>query len=270
MSFVAACDDLRVNRILHVLSTLGVIAVPVVGWFTQDWSGGTTLAVYWFETLAASLFIVARIALHRRWSPRRGHFRYNGPGNEGGGRKALSTFMSSFAVVSLSFCAAHAVFLGVILVLLNHNGVGHLAQVDWRSAEFGCLSVLVLLTVSFVVDLFSLRRWSFRQLELTASQVLSRVMVVHLTLLIGFVAIAVTDAPDKFFGVFVVLKTMASLSTALPQWEPAQPPRWLSNVLNRVPSAKPGKRFEEAWADERTEERQRLEANEQVWTPGRR
>lgn len=270
MFFVAACDDLRVNRILHVLSILGVIAVPVVGWFTQDWSGGTTLAVYWFETLAASLFIVARIALHRRWSPRRGHYRYNGPGNEGGGRKPLSTFLSSFAVISLSFCAAHGVFLGAILFLLDHNGVGHLAQVDWRSAGFGCLSVLAFLTVGFVVDLFSLRSWSFRRLEQTASQVLSRVMVVHLTLLIGFVAIAVTDAPDTFFGVFVVLKTMASLSTALPQWEPRHPPKWLSSVLNRVPSASPGKRFEEAWADERTEERQRLEANEQMWTPGKR
>ena len=270
MFFVAACDDLRVNRILHVLSILGVIAVPVVGWFTQDWSGGTTLAVYWFETLAASLFIVARIALHRRWSPRRGHYRYNGPGNEGGGRKPLSTFLSSFAVISLSFCAAHGVFLGAILFLLDHNGVGHLAQVDWRSAGFGCLSVLAFLTVGFVVDLVSLRSWSFRRLEQTASQVLSRVMVVHLTLLIGFVAIAVTDAPDTFFGVFVVLKTMASLSTALPQWEPRHPPKWLSSVLNRVPSASPGKRFEEAWADERTEERQRLEANEQMWTPGKR
>lgn len=258
------------NRILHVLSLLGVIAVPVIGWFAQDWSGGTTLAVYWFETLAASLFIMARIALHRRWSPRRGHFRYNGPRNEGGGRKPLSTFLASFAVISLSFCAAHAVFLGAILLLLNHNGVGHLAQVDWRSAGFGCLSVLAFLTVGFVVDLVSLRCWSFRQLEQTASQVLSRVMVVHLTLLIGFVAIAVTDAPDTFFGVFVILKTMASLSTALPQWQPAQPPKWLSTILDRVPSATPGKRFEQAWADERTEERQRLEANEQAWTPGRR
>jgi Family of unknown function (DUF6498) len=258
------------TRFVHVLSALGIIAVPVFGWFTQDWSGATTLAVYWFETVAACLFILVRIALHRRWSPRRGHFRYNGPGNEGGGRKPLSTFMSGFAVISLSFCAVHAVFLGTILFLLNHNGVGHLAQVDWRSAGFGCLSVTGFLTVGFLADLLSLRRWSFRQLEKTTSQALSRVMVVHLTLLIGFIAIAVTDAPDTFFGVFVVLKSMASLSTALPQWEPAQPPKWLSDILNRVPSAKPGKRFEEAWADERTEERQRIAANEQEWAQDRR
>ncbi|MCF6386940.1 DUF6498-containing protein [Mycobacterium sp. MBM] len=264
-------------RVLHLISVLGVIGVPVVGWFGRDWAGGTTLAVYWFETVAACLFILARIALHRRWSPRRGHFCYNSPGNAGpsyrytvngrrSGGRPLATYLSSFAVISLSFCAVHGVFLGTVLFLLNHNGVGHLVQVDWRSVVFGCLSVLAFMTVDFLVDLISLRDWSFRQLEQTGSQAMSRVMVVHLTLLIGFVAIAVTDAPDAFFGVFVVLKTMASLSTALPQWEPAQPPKWLSATLNRLPSAKPGKRFEEAWADERTQERQRLDANDRPWT----
>lgn len=262
---------------MHLISVLGVIGVPVVGWFGRDWAGGTTLAVYWFETVAACLFILGRIALHRRWAPRRGHFAYNASGHagtrvrytvngrtRGGGLRA--SYLSSFALISLSFCAVHGVFLGIVLFLLNHNGVGHLAQVDWRSVGFGCLSVLAFMTVDFLVDLISLRRWPFRQLEQTGSQALSRVIVVHVTLLIGFVAIAVTDAPASFFGVFVVLKTMAALSTALPQWQPTHPPAWLSAALNRIPSATPGKRFEEAWADELTEERQRLAANELPWT----
>ncbi len=259
-----------------MLSVLGVVAVPVVGWFGRDWSGATTLAVYWFETLAASLFVLARIAVHRRWSPRRGHFNYSGPGGDGARlsyrrsdgtrrRRPLSTFLSSFGVISLSFCAVHGVFLGLIVFLLNHNGVGHLVEVDWRSVGLGCLSVLAFMAVDFVVDLFSLRQWPFQQLERTASQALGRVMVVHLTLLIGFLAIAITDTPSSFFGVFVVLKTMATLSTALPQWQPAEPPKWLSAALNRVPSAQPGKRFEDQWAQERIEERQRLEANERPW-----
>ncbi len=268
MFFVAACDDLRVHRILHVLSVLGVIAVPVVGWFTQNWSGATTLAVYWFETLAASLLVLARIAVHQRWSPRRGHFHYNGPGADGARlrrRAPLSTFMSSFGVISLSFCAVHGVFLGVIVFLLNHNGVGHMVEVDWRSVGFGCLGVLAFMAVDFAVDLSSLRQWPFQQLERTADRVLGRVMVVHLTLLIGFLAIALTDTPSSLFGVFVVLKTMATLSTALPQWQPAEPPKWLSGLLNRVPSTQPGKRFEDHWTQEQVEERQRQQANERPW-----
>lgn len=257
-----------VTRVVHLISALGVIAVPVFGWFTQDWSGGTTLAVYWFETLAACLFILARIAVHQRWSPRRGHFRYNTPGADGGRRRTgrpLTSFMSGFGVVSLSFCAVHGLFLGVILFLLNHNKVGYLVEVDWQSVGFGCLSVLAFMTVDFVVDLFTLRRWPFRQLEQTASQALGRVMVVHLTLLIGFIAIAVTDSPRAFFGVFVVLKMLAALSTALPQWQPAKPPRWMSRAMDKVPSAHPAKKFDEFWEEERTEERQRLEANERPW-----
>ncbi len=58
---------------------LGVIAVPVIGWFAADRSGATTLVVYWFETLAVCGFICARLALHRRWKPLRGHFDYRGP-----------------------------------------------------------------------------------------------------------------------------------------------------------------------------------------------
>lgn len=259
------------TRILHVLSVLGVIAVPALGWFTQDWSGATTLAVYWFETVAACLFIMARIAIHQRWSPRRGHYRYNAPGPEGTARftnsksRPFSSFMSGFAVVTLSFCAAHGVFLVAILFLLHHNGVGQIAEINWRSVGFGCLTVLAFLTVDFLVDLLTLRRWSFRQLELTADRATSRVLVVHMTLLIGFIGIAITDTPNTFFGVFVVLKGLSQLSTALPQWEPAQPPKWMSSILNRVPNVHPGKRFEEVWAADRTEERQRLEANERPW-----
>lgn len=264
---------IAVTRIVHVLAMLGVIAVPALGWFTQDWAGGTTLAVYWFETVAACLFIIARIALHQHWSPRRGHFNYNAPGGEGAvyrsgrRRKPLSTYMSSFAVISLSFCGFHGLFLGTVLFLLNHNHVGHLVQVDWRSVGFGCLSVLAFMTIDFLVDLSSLRRWPFRQLEQVGSQALSRVMVIHMTLLIGFLGIAITGAPSTFFGVFVALKTMAALSTALPQWQPTQPPKWLSSVLNKVPNVHPGKRFEDHWAEEQTEERQRMEANEQPWEP---
>ncbi|MGN7781202.1 DUF6498-containing protein [Mycolicibacterium sp. 22603] len=266
------------NRVVHLVSTLGVIAVPVFGWFTQDWSGATTLAVYWFETVAATLFILGRIALHQRWSPKRGHFDYNAPGNEDGryrytvnGRRRrsqpLSTYMSSFAVISLSFSAVHGVFLGAVLFLLNHNGVGHLVQVQWRSVGLGCLAVCAFMTVDFLVDLTRLRDWPFRQLEEIGSQVLGRVMVVHMTLLIGFLAIAVTDAPDALFGVFVVLRTMAQLSSALPQWKPARPPAWLANALDRVPNAHRGKKFEEFWAEEQTAERQRIEANERPWQP---
>ncbi len=257
------------TRFIHVASLLAVVAVPVFGWFAADWSGPTTLAVYWFETVAVCVFILARIAVHQRWSPRRGHFRYAAPNRDGRGSQN-STFISGFAVTSLVFCAAHGVFLAAILFILSRNGQSELAGVDWRSVGIGCASVLLFLAVDFFLDLLSLRQWSFWQVEQTANYGLSRVVVVHLTLILGFVGIAITGASDALFGVFVVLKTMSAMSFAVPQWEPTAPPKWLSRIMNRVPNVHPGKRFEEFWEADRVEETTRRERNEQPWTGPRR
>ncbi|CAN5652296.1 DUF6498-containing protein [soil metagenome] len=257
------------TRVVQLLSVLAVIAVPAAGWFVGDWSGGTTLAVYWFETIAASLFIAGRIVVHQRWTPRRGHFKYEAPTATRRGSRS-SSFVTGFLVTSLVFCAAHGLFLALILFMLDRNGDAGLAEIDWRSVGFGCVSVVGFLAIDFLMDLLSLRRWSFWQIEQTANQGLSRVVVVHLTLILGLFCIAITGAPNALFGVFVVLKTLASLSTALPQWEPATAPQWLSSVMNRLPNAHRGRRFEEVWAEDRADEIERRARNDKPWADARR
>jgi hypothetical protein len=75
---MSAPDSPRATRIsrFQLVASLGVIAIPALGWFTQQWSGATTLVVYWFENVAVCLFVIARVAVHRRWNPRYGHFHY--------------------------------------------------------------------------------------------------------------------------------------------------------------------------------------------------
>ena len=255
------------TRIVHLLTVLAVNAVPAAGWFIAHWSAGTTLVVYWFETVAACLFVAARIVAHQRLSPRRGHFHYQAPKSDR--QRSQTSFVQGFLVASLVFSAAHGLFLGVFLFVLNHNAQGDLAGVDWRSVKLGSLYVLLALAVDFVADLPGLRRWSFWQIEGTANRSLGRVVVVHLTLVLGMFAAAMTDA-SALFGVFVVLKTLYALSTALPQWEPATPPNWLRRVMNRMPNAHPGRRFEDAWAKDRADEGQRRDQNEHPWTGARR
>ena len=252
------------TRLLSPLILLAVIAVPVVGWFVGGWAGGTTLVVYWFETVSASVFICARILLHRRWAPRQGHFRYQAGGTTRRGTQR-SSFLAGFAVTSFGFCAAHAVFLCAILFLLGKEDDRQLAHVDWRTAGLGCLVILGFLTVDFAMDLLSLRRWSFWRLEQLAHRGLSRVVVVHLTLVFGLIGIALTDAADALFGIFVALKTLAALSTALPQWEPREAPKWLSGMMNRAPRARPDENFEDSWTRDREAEIARRERNEEQW-----
>lgn len=252
------------SRILHVITVVAILAVPFVGWFVEGWSGGTTLAVYWFETVMGCLLTSARILIHQCWTPLYGHYSYRSP-NSTRGRTKVASFAGGFTVTTMAFCAAHAVFLGVALLLLDNHGRGDLARIDWRTVWIGCLLVFALLVVDFGVDLMSLRRWSFWRVEQLANRGLSRVIVVHLAIMLGFIGIAMTDAPDALFGVFVVLKTMASLSFVLPQYEPATAPGWLSRLMNRVPNVQPGEKFEDFWAEDHAKEIARRERNERPW-----
>jgi hypothetical protein len=154
-------------------------------------------------------------------------------------------------------------------LVLDHRGHGGFAWVDWHSVKLGSLYVLIALATDLVVDLLSLRKWSFWRIEGTANRSLGRVVVVHLTLVFGMFGAAMTDA-SALFGVFVVLKTMYALCTALPQWEPATPPRWLSRTMNRLPNVHPGERFEDSWATDRADEAERRERNDEEWTDARR
>ncbi|KXW75539.1 hypothetical protein JL15_21895 [Mycolicibacterium phlei DSM 43071] len=251
--------------LIHAVTLLAANLVPAAGWFVQHWSAGTTLVVYWIENVVTCLFIAVRIVAHRRMRPCRGHFRYLAPITDRKTRRATrsdGSFLRSFAVIAAVFSAGHAIFLGVILGLLNHNGDAF-ARVDWRSVTVGCAWLLGFLSADLAVDLIRLRHWPFRRIELEANRGLSRLVVVHLTLIFGMFGVAVTGAPSALFGVFVVLKTLFAVGAVLPQYEPQTPPRWLSGVLNRVPSARPGETFEDYWAESNAAEEDRRRRNEE-------
>ena len=268
----------RANQFAHLLTLIAANAIPAVGWFTQEWSAATTLIVYWFETVVGLLFIYARGVLQQRWNPRRGHFRYEPPQSKGTARtrgaieaKAKpASFIKGFFFINAVFCAAHGVFIAVILLILTHNGNAELVGLDWRSAGFGCLQMLVIVVIDFLVDVPYLRRWSFGVLEQTANRSFGRVGVVHLALIFGIFAAAVTNSPARMFGVFVVLKTLYSLSTALPMYEPATPPAWLNRLMNRLRREPEGERFEDAWVKDQAAEARRRVRNDEVWTAASR
>jgi hypothetical protein len=93
---------------------------------------------------------------------------------------------------------------------------------------------------------------------------LSRVIVIHLTIIGGMAAMMFTGANRNFFGVFIFLKTMLNLSLVLPQWKPKTPPAWLSNVMDRIGSPKhKNTKFAEFWVQTDEQEAARVIRNEQ-------
>lgn len=253
-----------VTAVLRFVFALAVNAVPAAGWFLEGWSAGTMLAVYWFETVAATFFIAARIAIHRRHFPCRGHFPHTT--RKGHGRGKSGTFLSHFLTANLLFSAAHGFFLGMLLLLLTLNGRGAEVGMDWHSVGIGCGGVLLFLSTGFVMDLPEMRRRPFFWIEQMADGNFARVAVMQFAIIFGLVAVAFTDAPRAFFGVFIGLKTLTDLNAVVPQWDPAEPPRWLCWLMDRVPadpkSVKKGESFADFWKRDKAEEIARRRGNE--------
>lgn len=257
-----------VKQLTKVLAALGVNTVPAAGWVLEGWSPGTMLAVYWFETMAASLLVAARIALHQRAAPRAGHFRYR-PRATGTGQApaAGGSYLAHFLTISVVFSLAHGFFLGVAAVLLTVNGYAAQAGLNWAEIRNGCGLVLALLLAGFAADVPGLRNRPFAWIERLGDATFGRVAVIHLTIILGMAAVAFTGADRALIGVFVVLKTMSDLALVLPQWDPERPPGWLCWAMDRVPNVQQGKKtgpktFAEFWAADKAAERQRQQSNE--------
>ncbi len=207
-------------RLRSLITALGLNAVPAAGWFVGEWSAGTMLVLYWLETLIGTLLVAIRILLHRRLVPAQGHWAYEAPkGAEGQSGSHGSTYLTAFLVPALVFTAAHGVFLavlGLIVFSKTHSPEGNL-EPDHLIA--GLIGVAIFQAIDFVADLIWLRTRPFAWMERLGQISLSRVIVIHLTIIGGMAAVMFTGANRHFFGVFIFLKTMLNFSLVVPQYQ---------------------------------------------------
>ncbi len=233
----------------RLLQVLGLNSIPVAGFLGEGWSPGTALAVYWLEGLFVILFVAIRIALHRRWTRKVGHFRVMSTGQSsaaGAGAPGSGSFLVGYLGTAIPFTLAHGLFLSLLLFLILPREFGPQAGVALDDLKIGALGVFALLLVGFGIDLVSLRERSFRWLELTTQRALGRIFVVHLTIIFGMGAMAYFHAPAGLFAVFAGLKTLVDLGGAFPQRELAlEPPRWL-RFLDLI-KTKDGESFSAYW-----------------------
>jgi len=253
----------------RIAQTLGLNALPVAGVIGEWWTSGTALALYWIEGVVVIALMSARIALHRRWTRKAGHGvqgHFRASTEQQRAHQRPGSFLGSYLIVAIPFTLAHGLFLGVLLFMLSHNRPDLGISVDAASLRIGGLGMLAFLALGFVIDLASLRRQSFRWMERMTERALSRIFVVHMTIIIGVGALAIADAPMGLLGVFAVLKALVDIGAFMPQKELGpEPPRWL-RWMNRFP-ARDGESFDAYWRRTEENERRRREANERVLEP---
>jgi hypothetical protein len=255
----------------HLITALGLNAVPFLAWFVAEWSAGTTLLLYWLETLVGGLLVGCRIVLHRRRVAVQGHWDYQAPKGhaEPGGRRQIagrSSYLQAFLIPTLAFSAAHGLFLAVVGFMMISKHRSPEAEVQWEGLLAGFASILFFQLVDFLMDLSGLDRQPFRWIEQLGQQSFGRMAVIHLTIMGGMALVMFTGADRDLFGVFIFLKTVLNCSAYVPQWKPETPPAWLSKVMDRAarPELK-GTTFAEFCRQADAEEDERLARNENAW-----
>ncbi len=250
-----------------LITALGLNAVPALGWFVGEWSGGTMLVLYWIETLIGTLLVALRIVLHRNIRPSEGHWSYQAPpqGTDAP-RSSGSSYLSAFLVPTLIFTGAHGFFLAVLGgILIAKKNLTQEVAIDPNNLLAGLIGIAIFQAVDFFLDLIWLRTRPFAWIERLGQQTVSRVFVIHLTIMGGMAAVMFTGANRHFFGVFIILKTMLNLSLVTPQYQPKTPPAWLSNLMDRVKTRKNEKTtFAEFWVKTDEQEAARVARNEKA------
>lgn len=247
-----------------VITALGINAIPAAGWFFGEWSAGTMLVLYWLETLIGTLLVGVRIVIHRRIRPSNGHWNYHAPQGEQQQTSKRSTYLVAFLVPALVFTFAHGFFLAVLGgMMIAKKNLTQEIRIEPDNLLAGLIGIAVFQVIDFVADMIWLRTRPFAWIERLGQVSLSRVIVIHLTIIGGMAAVMFTGANRDFFGVFIFLKTMLNLSLVIPQWKPKTPPLWLANLMDSIKSPKyKNTSFAEFWVKTDDQEAARVARNE--------
>jgi hypothetical protein len=188
----------------RLLRALGASGVPVAGYFGAGWPIGTMLLLYWIESVLVILSVVVLVQRHRAVT--------SGPGRRAGGN---DSFLGEFLSVVVTFTLGHGVFVALFAFLVFPDLIGPSAGVSARSLGVGALSIAGFLLAGLLFDLYRVGEQPFGWVRRYGDQAKRRMVVTHLTIIFGAIALFATESPIAFLAVFVGLKAVADLVAIL-------------------------------------------------------
>ncbi len=263
----AASDALalpRPSKAPAVVLALLVNAVPLVGVLYFDWSAINVLVLYWFENLLIAACTCIRLVMHRRWTRKRGYWRRsNRLGIKINDKPAEMGLIGEYATGAFAFTLAHGIFVGGIALLVRQNYPDQaMWQLSWAHVLRGALAIAVFLGIELSIDLTRIRGASFAALRDYAQARMSRVVVLHLAIIFGMLAMAMSNSPMGVLYVLIALKTLADLFAIAVRGAPRMadsdtpPPAWSVRMADKLGKDKGGAAgFLKQWQDEREKAR---------------
>ena len=222
--------------LLHLLQVVAVNAVPIVGLWYFGWGSTTTLALYWCENVLGSLFVLLRLVLHERLThdPGYAHNQLGVSTRGADGRdQPVGRYIPEFISGAFIFSAAHGLFLAFLIAKFLPEAGG--TALDPVALRRGLAGILAILMIGFLVDLRTLGRRPFSWARDLGKRAMGRVIVVHLTIILGFIMLAWKHEASAFLATFAGFKLLFDLGATWPKrqrdGEPGETP-------NEQPGAK--------------------------------
>jgi hypothetical protein len=248
-------------------------AVPLVGVLYFEWSAINVLVLYWFENLLIGFCTLVRLVAHRAWTRKRGYWRHsNRLGIQVDNKPAEMGLIGEYAIATFGFTLAHGVFVGVIVLLLHQNYPDQaMWQLSWQQVLRGALAIAVFLGIELAVDLTRIRGASFAALRDYAQARMGRVIVLHLAIIFGMFAMAMSHSPMGILYVLIGIKTCADLLGVAARGAPkiaesdTPPPAWAMRMANKLGKDKGGAAgLQKQWQAERDQARKNAIEDEQT------
>ena len=266
------------SKLRAVVLALLINAVPLAGVLYFEWSAINVLVLYWFENLLIGLCTLIRLLMHRRWTRKRGYWRRsNRLGIRINDKPAEMGLIGEYAAGTFGFTLAHGVFVAGIAALVHQNYPDQaMWQLSWDQVLRGALAIAAFLGVELIVDLTRIRGATFAALRDYAQARMSRIVVLHLAIIFGMFAMAMTDSPLGILYVLLGLKALAEVGSvfgqgAVQKSESEPPPAWALKMVDKLGKDKGGSAaFLKDWEREQeTNRRNAIEDEEVVSAQGR-
>jgi hypothetical protein len=242
----AAAAEAAPSRWRAILIVLLINAVPIVGVRYYGWSATNVLVLYWFENLMIAIATSIRIVAHKALTRKRGHWRRGTIGGVTVNDKPMkSTLLGEYAVIAFVFTLAHGLFVGVLAYMFTtEHPDDPMWQFSWPQLERGIAAIGIMMGVELLADIATMRSRSFAWMKEYAQRRMSRILVLHLAIIFGTLAMAMTNSPFGVLYVLIGLKTLVDLGGVAGQGKApdpvAPPPAWALKFADKVGKDKGG------------------------------
>jgi len=256
-----------------VVLALLINVVPLVGVLYFHWSAINVLVLYWFENLLIGFCTLVRLFAHRAWTRKRGYWRHsNRLGIQVNDKPAEMGLIGEYAIATFGFTLAHGVFVGAIALIVHQNYPDQaMWQLSWQQVLRGALAIAVFLGIELVVDLTCIRGASFAALRDYAQARMGRVIVLHLAIIFGMFAMAMSHSPMGILYVLIGIKACADLLGVATRGAPriadsdTPPPAWAMRMADKLGKDKGGAAgLQKQWQAERDRARRDAIEDEQT------